>query len=146
MIKLTLAALVAALALTGTADAAVVKRLPPPVLIVTPTTPTTPNTPGNPTFEGTAQECTIEMGNLRLIRPAQIEAAGAYDGIFIQPVCESDEAGAIRNAGNAGGLRPLLATKLDVVEALAAEDYVADEVIGVRFGGGDTLVLYVHHE
>jgi hypothetical protein len=142
MMKLTFAALVAALAMTTVADAAaILKRgaVPPPAIFV----PNTPNTPG---VESTTQDCTIEMGHLRLIRPAQIEAVGAYDGIFVQPVCENDEAGAIRNAGNAGGLRPTLATKADVVEALAELDYVADEVVGVRFGGGNTLVLYVHHD
>jgi hypothetical protein len=146
MLKLTLAALVAAFALTSTAGAAVVGvRVPPPK--TTPTPITTPSNPGGPTGSVVTfsdYDCTLEMGHLRLIRPAQLEEAG-YDGIVIQPVCEGEQSAAARNAGNAVGLRGLLGTKADVVEALAAQDYVAEEIVGVRFGGGDTLVLYVHH-
>jgi hypothetical protein len=140
MTKLALAALVAAFALAaGAADAAVIRTVPPPK---TPTTtPATPNEPVSLSVE----DCRLDMGHLRLIRPAQFEVA-TYDGIFVQPVCEGDEsAGAIRNEGNAGGLRPIIAQKSDLVQALADQDYAADEVIGVRFGGGDTIVLYVHH-
>jgi hypothetical protein len=147
MIKLTLAAVVAAFAFTGVADAAVVNRAPPPKInIPAPKTPAGPAQPTGSESTFSDENCTLEMGHLRLIRPAQIEEA-TYDGIFIQPICEGQDAGAaVRNAGNAGGLRPLLSTRLDVVEALAEQAYSTDEVVGVRFGGGDTLVLYVHHE
>jgi hypothetical protein len=145
MIRLTLAALVAALSFTAAADAAVVKPRTPPVPTTTPTTPaTTPGTPYTPATVASPDDCRVDMGHLRLIRPAQLEVA-QYEAIFVQPVCEGEEVGVLRNEGNAGGLRPVLATKADVVEALADEDYLTDEVVGVRFGGGNTLILYVHH-
>jgi hypothetical protein len=144
MMKLTLAALVAAFALTTTAGAAVVVNRVPPPKTSTPATPAGPAQPVGTNSTFSDFDCTLEMGQLRLIRPVQLDEA-AYDGIFVQPVCEGEQGAAARNAGNAAGLRPVLATKADVIEALAAQDYITDEVVGVRFGGGDTLVLYVHH-
>lgn len=88
--------------------------------------------------------CGDAMGYLRIVR--KTELAHEFAKISVQPICEGDDAGSIRSTGNAGGLRTTIGADEAMAAALAKKDYAANDVVGVVFGGGNTLILYVHKD
>jgi hypothetical protein len=126
MTRLSFAVLAAAIIVTTTAaDAAVMRKAPPAA--------------------GSSYDCADEMGDLRYIRPA-IFAETQFGKAVVKPVCEDGEDGNPYADGNAAGLHTLIARKPMLVEALGDAKYIPSEVVGVRFGGGQSVILYVHHQ
>lgn len=70
--------------------------------------------------------------------------------VYLIPVCEdgligrNDDYGWLFTSGNVGTLRQPIARNSTLMTALKAEGYDQQDVISLRFGGGDSIVLYVH--
>lgn len=94
--------------------------------------------------ESTIEECQPGLGYLPSIRRDQIEAIDDSYRISIWPVCVNHPDPGLRMAGNAGGLHSTIAENETLSSALAEERYDADDVVGVRFGNGPSVILYVH--
>lgn len=89
-------------------------------------------------------------GYMRTPRPAEIQDLVASH-IALIPVCgdpqmtfERNNYGALFVNGNAELLRLPIARNPALINALRAKDYDQNDVVSVRFGGGNSIILYVH--
>lgn len=86
--------------------------------------------------------CGNDLGYLRRVYPEQIGALDFGARVSIAPVCEDGDR-SLRNAGNAGALRKQIAETPVLVAALADKAFHAEDVVGVRMIGDNTVILYV---
>lgn len=92
-------------------------------------------------------DCDDAMGHLRRVTAAQIRALPRSQNISIQPICEGDPSqniAVLRADGNVGSLQSTIGAHPAIALALADAHYIDRDVVGIRFGGGNTLILYVH--
>jgi hypothetical protein len=94
-------------------------------------------------------DCAEVMGHMRSVRQADI---GAINGnrVSLDPVCEDLTVGG-KNAygslfvnGNVNHLRVPIAHNTTLMAALTAKGYDQNDVVSLRFGGGGSIILYVH--
>ncbi|MNT47890.1 hypothetical protein D3C72_1846400 [compost metagenome] len=78
---------------------------------------------------------------------ASIEAINGQS-VYLIPVCEtgnaSDDYGSLFTSGNVSTLRLPIAQNPTLMSALQAQGYDHQDVISLRVGGGNSIMLYVH--
>lgn len=103
----------------------------------------------NPGTEATDPDCTAVLGYMRTPKGAEIMSLVAAH-IAIIPVCEDltvpgrNNYGPLFVNGNAELLRLPIARNTGLIDALRARDYDQNDVVSVRFGGSNSVILYVH--
>ncbi|KKB82701.1 hypothetical protein VW29_15450 [Devosia limi DSM 17137] len=94
--------------------------------------------------------CTEGMGFMRSVSKADIQAIGNQQRIALVPVCEDglrasrEHYGTLFLDGNVNHLRVQMAHNPALMTALKARNYDEQDVISLRYGGGNTIILYVH--
>lgn len=110
------------------------------------------NVPGKQTHsssEATDPDCTALMGYMRTPRSAEILGL-INPHVAVISVCEDltvpgrNNYGPLFVDGNAELLRLPIARTPALIEALRAKQYDQHDVVSVRFGGNDSVILYVH--
>lgn len=103
----------------------------------------------NYSSESSDPDCTALMGYMRT--PKSNEILGLTSAhVAIIPVCEDltvvgrNNYGPLFVNGNAELLRQPIARTPALIEALRAKQYDQHDVVSVRFGGNDSIILYVH--
>ena len=106
------------------------------------------NTPHGST-ESSDPDCTALMGYMRTPKSAEILALHDIH-VAVIAVCEDltvpgrNNYGSLFVEGNAELLRLPIARTPDLIEALRARQYDQHDVVSVRFGANDSVILYVH--
>lgn len=129
--SIILAAAIVALA-TGAASAAVVSHVP--------------QRGGTPSGSGSNEyDCGLDMGYLRVVRFQELRDYA--DGkVSVHQVCEGLNA-SLTDVSNIGvGLQQVIAQNAVIAAALTKAKSEADEVVGVRFGANNSLIVYVHRD
>ena len=95
--------------------------------------------------------CTEGMGHMRSVSSADIQAISFDQAIVLVPVCEDAQLRARRETygtlfidGNVNAVRQPIARNRALISALASQNYDEQDVISLRFGGNDSIILYVH--
>lgn len=107
-----------------------------------------PGGPNHPSADND-EECAYQLNYMPRVTRAHIESIG-HQHVYLIPVCEdgligrNDDYGWLFTAGNVGTLRLPIAGNNTLMSALEAEGYDQQDVISLRFGGDDSVVLYVH--
>jgi len=106
-----------------------------------------PNQPSSDSDDG----CDAMLGHMRSVTAARIAAIHPGQPVVLIPVCENpsesfsrDDHGELFRSGNVDGLRPYLARNATLMAALAAKGYDHYDVVALRQGGNDSILLYVH--
>jgi hypothetical protein len=98
---------------------------------------------------GPGLDCTAMMGHMRSVKQADI-AAIRGNRVALQPVCEDltvpgkNVYGPLFVNGNVNHLRVPIARNSTLMTALTAKGYDQHDVVSLRFGGGGSIILYVH--
>jgi hypothetical protein len=106
-----------------------------------------PNQP-KPTA-GSPEDCSDLMGFMRSVRTDEIAAIN-HQPVVVIPVCEDlaitgrDNYGSLFIDGNAEKLRMPIARNSLLMSVLASKQYDHHDVVSVRFGANDSVILYVH--
>ena len=106
-----------------------------------------PRNPGGPSQPD--DECAYQLNYMSRDTRAHIETIQGQP-VYLVPVCEdgligrNDDYGWLFTSGNVGTLRLPIARNRTLMAALAAQGYDHQDVISLRFGGDDSIVLYVH--
>jgi hypothetical protein len=103
-----------------------------------------PSKPQYKQAQPTTYKCTGELGHLRRVYEEQLDGVEYQEDVSIVPICEGEDYGVMRNDGNAGALRQHIADNDAMVAALDTANFRADDVVGVRMTGDETVILYVH--
>lgn len=109
-----------------------------------------PNYPPKTPSVSANEHCSDLMGFMRSIRTDEIAAIGHHQPIALIPVCEElsivarNNYGSLFIDGNAEKLRMPIARNDALMSALLGKDYDQHDVVSVRFGGNDSVILYVH--
>ena len=93
--------------------------------------PRTPSSPG-------IQSCDPSFGDLRDVHKMDVAAVNFDNIIVIRPVCAESHLD-----GNAITLTGIIGRNEAMSAALGAENYRSDDVIGIQFGDGGLVLLYV---
>jgi len=107
-----------------------------------------PNNP-TPSFSSNDNDCAYPLNYIPRVTRAHIESIHDRP-VYLIPVCEdgligrNDDYGWLFRKGNVDTLRLPISRNATLMAALAAEGYDHQDVISLRFGGGDSIVLYVH--
>ena len=94
-------------------------------------------------------DCAYQLNYMPRVTRAHIDSIQGRP-VFLIPVCEdgligrNDDYGWLFTSGNVGTLRQPIARNDTLMAALTAEGYDQQDVISLRFGGNDSIVLYVH--
>jgi hypothetical protein len=108
--------------------------------------------PGGPNYPASAdddEECAYQLNYMPRVTRAHIESIGNQH-VYLIPVCEdgligrNDDYGWLFTSGNVGTLRLPIARNQTLMGALVAEGYDHQDVVSLRFGSDDSIVLYVH--
>jgi len=106
--------------------------------------------PGGPApSSSTANECAYQLNYMSRVTRAHIESIKDQP-VYLIPVCEdgligrNDDYGWLFTTGNVGTLRLPIARNRALMAALMAQGYDQQDVISLRFGGDNSIVLYVH--
>lgn len=89
-------------------------------------------------------QCGQEIGYLKRVYEDELAAIDLAGRVAVVPVCENEQFGMLRADGNAGALRTVIAQNDAMMEALNFKAFGADDVIGIRMTGDDSVTLYVH--
>ena len=111
--------------------------------------------PGNqryPQGSGTEYDCAAAMGHMRGVKQTDILAINGNRAgrVALLPVCEDltvpgkNAYGALFVNGNVNHLRQPIAHNSTLMAALLAKGYDQNDVVSLRFGGNDSVILYVH--
>lgn len=109
----------------------------------------TPNQTPSGASTGSYSVCGYDLGFMR--RPTTRDIAAIVNhAIVLNPVCEDGlmsrhDIGSLFQDGNVEGLRPHNARNATLMNALRSGNYDQDDVVALRFGANDTVILYVHH-
>jgi hypothetical protein len=87
--------------------------------------------------------CDPGLGHLQTIRLDEIEAIDDSYSISIWVVCPGHPDPVSPLAGNVGGLHDAIAQNDALSAALADEGLDAEDVVAIRFGSGNSLIIYV---
>ena len=96
-----------------------------------------------------AGNCADEMGHMRRVKASDIEAIRGND-VWLIPICEElhltgrGDYGALFVNGNVDRLRTPIARNATLMAALKAKGYDQNDVVSLRFGGNNGIVLYVY--
>jgi hypothetical protein len=107
-----------------------------------------PGKPNGPSQESDP-DCTALMGYMRTPKSAEILGLNPAH-VAIIAVCEDltvpgrNNYGPLFVNGNAELLRQPIARTPALIQALRAKQYDQNDVVSVRFGGNDSIILYVH--
>nr|WP_295889222.1 hypothetical protein [uncultured Devosia sp.] len=100
-----------------------------------------------PTPSVSEEECSYQLNYMPRVTRAHIESIHGQP-VYLIPVCETglgrDDYGWLFTNGNVGTLRQPIANNSTLMSALLAQGYDQQDVISLRFGGNDDIVLYVH--
>lgn len=108
-----------------------------------------PGGPNRPAHAQSEEDCYYQLNYMPRVTRAHIDAIHNRP-VYLIPVCEdgligrNDDYGWLFTTGNVGTLRLPIARNATLMSALAAEGYDHQDVISLRFGGDDSIVLYVH--
>jgi hypothetical protein len=96
----------------------------------------------------TESDCGLVVGHVRSVHRADINAINGQPVMLIH-VCDQDISdrnsyGSLFVNGNVNTLRAPIARNETLISALAAEHLDQFDVVSLRFGGNDSIVLYVH--
>jgi len=105
-----------------------------------------------PPAQSSEQEdfCTEGMGFMRSVSQADIQAIGGQQRIALVPVCEDglrasrEHYGTLFLEGNVNHLRVPMAHNRALMSALKTRNYDEQDVISLRYGANNTIILYVH--
>lgn len=98
-----------------------------------------------PDSSGSTYECSDQLGYLRRVYEEDLENVENPNLVSVVPICVGESYGIMRSDGNAGAIRQAIAANDAMTEALFRKgDYIADDVVGVRFTDFDTVILFVH--
>ena len=104
--------------------------------------------PNYPSY-GPDHNCADEMGHMRSVNLSDIQ--GIRDQkIYLYPVCEDptvpgkNNYGTLFLDGNVNTLRTPIARNATLMNALTAKGYDHNDVVSLRFAGGNSIYLYVH--
>lgn len=104
------------------------------------------NKPNASTDDG---ECAYQLNYMPRVTRSHIAGIKGQP-VYLIPVCEdgligrNDDYGWLFTTGNVGTLRLPIARNDTLMSALRAQGYDEQDVISLRFGGGDSITLYVH--
>ncbi|KQX42439.1 hypothetical protein ASD04_00250 [Devosia sp. Root436] len=104
-----------------------------------------PNFPSN----GYEEDCAYPLNYMPRVTRAHIQSIDGQP-VYLVPVCEdgligrNDDYGWLFVHGNVDTLRLPIARNDTLMAALTAQGYDSQDVISLRFGGGDSITLYVH--
>lgn len=93
--------------------------------------------------------CDSPIGHLRRTSAAEIAAIHPDQRVVLMPVCESeslivtDDYGDLFVRGNVDRLRLPIARNPTLMSALSAKDYDHYDVVGLREGASESIILYV---
>ena len=109
------------------------------------------NIPGGPNYPTSHNEhnCADEMGHMRRVNVFDID--GIRDrSVWLHPVCEDltvpgkNNYGTLFINGNVNVLREPIARNRLLMNALEAKGYDEYDVVSLRFGARNSVILYVH--
>jgi hypothetical protein len=117
------------------------------VRVTVPGSTPTPTAPGAAST-GSYSVCGYDLGFMRRPSTRDIAAIGNHS-VVLNPVCEDSftnrhEIGSLFDDGNVTGLRPHIARNATLMSALRAGNYDHDDVVALRFGANNSVILYVH--
>ena len=98
---------------------------------------------------GSDDECAYQLNYMPRVTRTLIESIHNRP-VYLIPVCEDgllgrrDDYGWLFVNGNVDTLRLPIARNSTLMAALTAEGYDHQDVISLRFGGGESIVLFVH--
>lgn len=100
-----------------------------------------------PPKNSSTENCGYQLDYMARVTRATIEAI--YDqSVYLVPVCETgnanDDYGSLFTSGNVNTLRLPIAQNPTLMAALQAQGYDHQDVISLRIGGGNSIMLYVH--
>lgn len=105
-------------------------------------------TPRRAPTEEASTTCIYDLAFMRVVRREEIQAIGGDQRVALIPVCEEDfytnDYGTLFVDGNAAGLRHPIARNALLMGVLGADGYDEDDVVSIRFGADDSVLLYVH--
>lgn len=106
--------------------------------------------PGGPNVpSGGGEDCAYQLNYMPRVTRAHIESIQGRP-VYLIPVCEdgligrNEDYGWLFVSGNVDTLRLPIARNRILMAALDAEGYDQNDVISLRFGGDESIVLYVH--
>ncbi|CAN7183575.1 hypothetical protein [Devosia sp. LjRoot3] len=108
-----------------------------------------PRPPAVETSSGSTPECSAAMGHMRSVKQADIAAIHGQDVVLL-PVCEElaiygrNGYGSLFVEGNVNHLRQPIAHSATLMAALTAKGYDQNDVVSLRQGGNDSIILYVY--
>ncbi|KKB11649.1 hypothetical protein VE25_11720 [Devosia geojensis] len=95
-------------------------------------------------------DCDAMLGHMRRVTAQRIASIQPGQRVALIPVCEmesetvSKDYSDLFRGGNVDGLRPQIARNATLMTALAAKGYDHYDVISLREGGNESIILYVH--
>jgi hypothetical protein len=99
--------------------------------------------------EGQDEDCTAVMGHMRSVNQADINAIKG-NRVALLPVCEDltvrgkNVYGQLFVNGNVNHLRVSIAHNATLMTALRAKGYDQHDVVSLRHGANNSIILYVH--
>nr|WP_295889223.1 hypothetical protein [uncultured Devosia sp.] len=94
-----------------------------------------------------SENCGYQLDYMARVTRASIEAIHDQS-VYLVPVCETgnanDDYGSLFTSGNVSTLRLPIARNSTLMAALEAQGYDHQDVISLRVGGGNSIMLYVH--
>lgn len=115
-------------------------------LAITPVTaPMAQSTQPPSTYEPTPEtSCADPLGYLRRVYERELDGVSDPGRVWVRPICDGEEVGSLRHAGNAGALRARIADNDAMMQALDRTNFLPEDVVGVKMTGEDSLILFVH--
>lgn len=104
----------------------------------------------NPVSHEHEDFCTEGLGHMRNVTRSDIQAISFDRPIVLVPICEDglrtrrEVYGTLFLDGNVNTLRQPIARNRALMSALGRQDYDEQDVVSLRFGGNDSIILYVH--
>ena len=98
---------------------------------------------------GDTPDCSAAMGHMRSVKQADIDVI-ANQPVVLLPVCEElsiygrEGYGSLFVDGNVNHLRQPIAHNSTLMAALTAKGYDQNDVVSLRHGGNDSIILYVY--
>ena len=95
-------------------------------------------------------DCANVLGHMRSVKQAEIAAINGSQPVVLIAVCEDGTVpfrnvyGSLFVNGNAELLRLPIARNATLMSALRSRQYDQHDVVSVRFGANDSVILYVH--
>ena len=105
--------------------------------------------PGTDAHENSQADCGLQLGHMRSVGRADIDAIDGQ-GVMIIHVCDGrsivpdDSYGSLFIDGNVNTLRMPIARNYTLMSALDEEGLDQNDVVSLRFGANDSIVLYVY--